>query len=128
MTANYDVVVVDTTESKGINLSISGGNTVSVAANYAQGSNPGVVRGGVFGISLVGGLIYWNADQATRASNASYGVVQTRNATDIQVTAASVNIVPTQYYVQQEVARLEVAIAGATGAVGYEPISSYVEP
>lgn len=96
MATNFDVIVIDTTASNGISLSISGGNTISIAANTA--------------------------------STAQYGTVQTRNATDPQATAASVSIVPTQYYVQQEVARLEIAIAGATGALRYTPISSYTEP
>jgi hypothetical protein len=96
MATNFDVIVIDTTASNGISLSITGGNTVSVAADLASLSAP--------------------------------GTVQTRNATDPQATAASVSVVPTQYYVQQEIARLELAIAGATGALRYEPISSYVEP
>lgn len=96
MTANFDIVVIDTTASNGISLTITGGNTVSIAANTA--------------------------------STAQYGTVQTRGTVDPQLTAASVSVVPTQYYVQTEIARLDQAITDAQSALRYEVISSYTEP
>ena len=92
MATNFDVVVIDTTQSNGISLSIIGGNTVGVAADLASLSAP--------------------------------GTVQTRNEADAQLTSASISVVPTQYYVQTEIARLNQAIADAQGALRYEPISS----
>lgn len=51
------------------------------------------------------------------------GVVVTCNSSSGSVTSDTVNVVPTQYYVQSEIARLENAISSA-GAIQYTPISS----
>ena len=56
----------------------------------------------------------------------SEGCVRTCNSSSGQVTSETVSIVPTQYYVQTEIARLDQAIESAQGTVQYEPISSAI--
>lgn len=127
MATNFDIVVIDTAASNGISLTITGGNTVSIAASTASNNGAGVILGASNGAKIVNGIIQMDMTALSPATLTTTGVVQTRNAPDPQVTSASVSVVPTQYYVQQEVARLEVAIAGATGALRYEPINTHVE-
>lgn len=129
MATNFDIVVIDTAASNGISLTITGGNTVSISASTASNNGAGVVLGASNGAKLVDGVIQLDMATAPTASLSSNGIVQTRNATDPQLTSASVSVVPTQYYVQQEVNRLELLITGATNAaLQYEPINTHVEP
>lgn len=51
------------------------------------------------------------------------GVVVTGNTSNPNLTSETVNVVPTQWYFQQEVARLNDRIDSA-GSISYTPISS----
>lgn len=53
------------------------------------------------------------------------GCVSTRNAADQQVTSETVSVVPTMWWFQQEVARLDDAISSAGGTVQYTKIAQY---
>lgn len=57
------------------------------------------------------------------ASATTPGVVITGNTHSDTVTSASVNVVPTLWWMQQEVQRLDNAISSA-GGISYTPISS----
>ena len=61
------------------------------------------------------------------ATLSTEGCVVTRNATDQNVTSETVSVVPTQYFVQTEIARLDTRIDNAQGTVMYTPISSYIK-
>ena len=132
MATNFDVVVIDTTASNGISLTITGGNTVSVSASTASNNGAGVVRGANSGVRISSGFIQADLDTFPNASYSSKGAVVTRNTTDRSVTADTTNVVPTQYYVQNEIARLDALIASGGGGgsiVGdfsYIPISSAI--
>lgn len=56
------------------------------------------------------------------------GVVVTGNTTNDQLTAEDVTHVPTQWWFQQEVANIYLAISQAQGTVQYEEINRYVKP
>ena len=61
------------------------------------------------------------------ANTTDPGVVITGNTSNAQLTSASTNVVPTLWWMQQEVGRLETAISSA-GVIQYTPISSYPPP
>lgn len=61
------------------------------------------------------------------ANTTDPGVVITGNTSNSQLTSASTNVVPTLWWMQQEVGRLETAISSA-GVIQYTPISSYTPP
>lgn len=85
--------------------------------------NNGVKGGGGGGGSGTGPTI-----TIPSATLSSEGCVTTRNAKDNLVTSETVSVVPTQYFVQTEIARLDTRIDNAQGTVQYTPISSYVKP
>lgn len=58
------------------------------------------------------------------AAIGSMGVVQVCNSSNSQITSETVAVVPTQYYVQTEINRIDGRL---DSAVIVEPISSYVE-
>jgi hypothetical protein len=58
------------------------------------------------------------------AAIGSMGVVQVCNSSNSQVTSETVTVVPTQYYVQTEINRIDGRL---DSAVIVEPISSFVE-
>ena len=125
MATNFDVIVIDTTASNGISLSITGGNTVSIAASTASNNGAGVILGANNGATIVNGIIQMDVNTGPMATLTTVGFVQTRNAADVHLTSASVAVVPTQYYVQTEIERLDEAL---NSAIRCEPISSYTEP
>jgi len=53
------------------------------------------------------------------------GVVVTGNTTSESVTSETVNVVPTMWWFQQEVARLDLRIDNAQGTVMYTKIAQY---
>ena len=59
------------------------------------------------------------------ATLSTEGCVTTRNAADQNVTSETVSVVPTQYYVQSEIARLDLRIDNAQGTVMYTKIAQY---
>ena len=59
------------------------------------------------------------------ATLSSEGCVTTRNEADPNATAETVSVVPTQFYVQSEIARLDDRIDHAAGTVMYTPIAKY---
>lgn len=59
------------------------------------------------------------------ATLSSEGCVTTRNAVDQNVTSETVSVVPTQWYVQSEIARLDLRIDNAQGTVMYTKIAQY---
>ena len=59
------------------------------------------------------------------ATLSSEGCVTTRNAVDQNVTSETVSVVPTQWYVQTEIARLDLRIDNAQGTVMYTKIAQY---
>ena len=59
------------------------------------------------------------------ATLTSEGVVITGNTTNSSLTAEDVTHVPTQWFFQQEVARLDLRIDNAQGTVMYTKIAQY---
>lgn len=62
---------------------------------------------------------------AAEATLQSAGIVTTCNESSAQVTSETVSIVPTQYYVQQEIARLDQAIESGGGGGGSTPAATW---
>lgn len=84
--------------------------------------NNGVKGGGGGGGGGSGSTITITVPDATLTSP---GVVITGNTTNSQLTDSDVNHVPTQWFFQQEVARLDLRIDNAQGTVMYTPIAKY---
>ena len=84
--------------------------------------NNGVKGGGGGGGGGTGPTITITIPSATLTSE---GVVITGNTTNSSLTAEDVTHVPTQWWFQQEVARLDLRIDNAQGTVMYTKIAQY---
>lgn len=84
--------------------------------------NNGVKGGGGGGGGGTGPTITITIPSATLTSE---GVVITGNTTNSSLTAEDVTHVPTQWFFQQEVARLDLRIDNAQGTVMYTKIAQY---
>lgn len=85
--------------------------------------NNGVKGGGGGGGSGTGATI-----TVPDATLTTPGVVITGNTHSDLVTSETVSVVPTQWFLQQEVTRLEALIDAAQGTVQYTELNRYVKP
>lgn len=76
----------------------------------------GIYNNGVRGNGGGGGSGLTVSVTISEATLTTPGGVQTRNSSDGTVTSETVSVVPTQYYVQNEISRLESAIVSGGGS------------
>lgn len=72
---NLDVAGIDTTDNNGIHLTLTGGNTVGVAGDFATDSTAGVLAGASGGVKLVDGVVQFDVTTVPTANGSTDGAV-----------------------------------------------------
>ena len=77
--STLDVSVIDTTESNGVALTLTG-NTVSLSAGLATTTTAGVIAGATNGVGVVDGILVFDPETAIGANGSTPGAITTVGA------------------------------------------------